>query len=359
MFRTCILIMVFLVCPRALGQAVPHVLPIKGTCGVDVLGNPIWKSGIGGLVCKQKAGLATSIKFKLPPTRGKFRAVNCDRELTDNGNPDDFNTILDSSGSLFWRKQWVRQDTTPIFTTKPLQPDDNDCPMAVSLSAEDTGIQKAVFMYHIIPASGDDLTLKVKMKCASEWSDVDGMGMCRALSGSQVNFKIPVIKDKAVINIVGAACDEFQKLVIKPEDVVKEGGLSYVPAAVDLRIGACPLQIQVKTVGAGAIVEQNAKVLLIGHPRERDELDSPVITGDSKRINVAKPINAGVMALEVYRGGKIAWRSPKYTEDRFISGTDIDLKDATVCATAYNTSSSMSYSCFDTKLLKEVPYGFE
>lgn len=320
----------------SLAFANSYNLPIQAQC------NGQWNYAAGSFVCNQDANQTTQFKVKIPPTKGQIRVVNCNGDITADGNPDDFNTVTWKTGWWFWRRTHIIYAETPIITLPTNIA--NECAIVVSVTGENTGTQNAVLLYHTDPKLNDFMAYK----CGeSDWLPTQkGVGSCHKLTGAIFSVKIPV-SEPSVVNLKG--CNLQKKIPVdKASNVIEE---------VVIQQDSCVLDVQKVTTSK----DERSRFLLIGKDRTLQELDSPTMIAEGTSRRVIKPLSASLILTEYYINNSITWRVVKI-DDNYLLKPDDDGWDANniTCHTAYfNTTGSISRSCYNMRTLQEVPQIFK
>jgi len=325
-------------------------LPTKFLC------NGKWNHNLGGGICHDTLASSAKVKIKIPPTKGQFRAVNCERELTKDGNPDDFNTATWKSGWWLWQKTIILPSKTPEISF-PLENQDN-CPISMSLAAMKTGVQSAIVLYE----KKKEYANFLDYSCANgEWIPVgkevpgasgNGTGFCRVLEKSSVRLRLNAT---GITEIVSSTC----QLTAKDEDT-KVGTI----IRFEIPSGLCIIDVSNQTLAK----YQRARIVVYGLRRDKREIDNPTQFADGTKKRVVRPIGTDFMHSEIYSNGVRVWSSGERTDDVYHLDPAVDngegLKAYTAsqvaCHTAYSaTYESVSGSCYNLMSNTEVPYMFE
>ena len=320
-----------------IAQGVTFSLPVKAACNGENI------TFVGGYICNQKVLTPLRIKVKLPPTKGRIRIADCNRDLTQDGNPDDFNSETWSTGFWFWRHHRILATDTPeIFLYPPV---DDNCPLEIGTYAEDAGEQAAV-MFYVRKGYKDFL----RFRCAGQpfTYTENGVAICKGLSGANIEFKSDLPGEPYIINIKGCGIQAEYKT-------------TYFTVKMPGKI--CTLDVQLVT----ETKDWRTRFFVMGQDRSLAEIDSPSMIRDGQLRRVFKPLNASVMSTEIYHNGVILWKSEPHREDSYHLDSKVDTKKglnywpegALACHTAYSEKTdSMSESCYDVNKSTKVPYVF-
>lgn len=344
-------------------------LPIKVWC------NDEWSISEGVFLCNQVTNKPLLLKIKIPPTKGSFRVVNCNRDLTVDGNPDDFDSQIWKSG---W---WIFSKVVRVFAETPQiivpleEMRKSDCPIVVSEYAEYAGGHNAV----LLNVEDKRLADFLEYSCAGKpfistgsTRGVSGLGLgvCRGLVGAEVLVRLKAKENTAVV-ISGSKCEIFEQYRLKV-------GESF-SVRFDLSKGVCPV-----TVEAMALKKTVRSVFLfVGIPRENYMIDSPLLVKDGNMRRAILPISASMLSVEIYKGEKIVWRSGRkdasfsfndnsnsgsgssssteggWSDRGEVESVSADFSGLVGCLTGYSRdSNSMSGACYDLSTMKELSYFF-
>lgn len=331
-------------------------LPTKFFC------NGEWHYNLGGGICHDEEAFQAKVKIKIPPTKGQFRAVNCERELTKDGNPDDFNTAVWKTGWWLWQKTVILPSETPEVRF-PLDRTDN-CPISMSLAALKTGVQSSIVFYEKNKeVDGKDFNYGyfADYSCAkSDWvpmtgknpgSSGVGVGFCRALTDATLKFRI---NKPGITEVIGSQCEIIAKL-----DSNTAGEIITVKVPKDF----CVIDLSNQNLEGF----ERARFFVIGVKRDKREIDSPTQFKDGDKRRVVKPIGTDFIHTEIYEDGKRVWSSGEREDNTYHLDPTIDNKsgyntwqpNTFACHTAYNAQyDSVSGSCYNLKTNEEVPYFF-
>ena len=329
----------------SLAEARSYDLAVQAMC------NGQWEQARGIFVCNQKALQQARIKLKIPPTRGQMRVVDCNKDLTADGNPDDFNTQIWKSGWWVFAKSVIIPSDTPEIALPTTYPASNDCIIVASVVGIDAGVQNAVFLYQ----SDKFLVDMFDYSCAGNdfLKTVNGVGKCKALEGSSFTIRVTPPANIGTVNIEGSLCGIRDKITFVSKD----------PITISIKVpkNVCPVDVQMVTKDK----DMRSRFILAGEDRKRIGLDNPLMIqdGDGKRIFM--PITGTVMSTEFYYQDKVVWRSGFRKDDSYRLVPDKDSwtsgwPDGTVaCHSAWSTVNAFSGSCWDLKTNREIPYYFK
>lgn len=328
---------------------------------LQVFCNNQWMQSRGAFVCQQAEPSIVRVKVKIPLTKGQFSARDCDGEITEDGNVDDFNTETVKEGVLWWARKRVIYSRTPEFQFKRgLQ--HNNCAVALGLAAEKAGVQQAL----IVVNTGKVNPLHIRYTCgqknystleASPYSNGPGTGACIAFSDAEFKSRVYVEEQFGILNIVSSSCLVAKKIVygkgrIEPE--IDDQGRKYLTFNHRLKYGACPTTFELKD---GMLPAKSANILMIGNDRQGTGLDTPTLIKLSEgSYKVIKPLTSTMVFVELYKNQDFVWRSD-------VKELDFDFswdksKPALACVSAYSSANAMEGSCYELPSMKEVPYTF-
>jgi hypothetical protein len=318
----------------SLAEAKSYDLAVQAMC------NGKWEQANGVFVCNQKVLQQARIKLKIPPTRGQIRVVDCNKDLTADGNPDDFNTQIWRTGWWIFAKSVIVPSETPEIILPTTYPSSNDCAIVASVIGIDSGAHDAVFLYQ----SDTSLVDIFDYSCAGDayLKTVNGMGKCRALEGASLTIKITPPSDAGVLNIVGDLCGIKYKIPYQTNNEIIQ--------TIQIPRDVCPLDVQIVTKDK----DLRSRFILVGKDRKKIAIDNPLMIQDGGKKRVFLPTNATVMSSEIYYQDKVTWRSGPRKEDSY----EIGNADGIVCHSAWSLA-SFSGSCWDFKTNQEVPYYFK
>ena len=342
--RLAILSLVSVVATQAIAES--YDLPIEASCGGRTT------QSTGGFVCAYNKALTfteRTLKVKIPPTRGQIRIIDCEQELTEDGNPDDFNHQIEKSGWWLWKKTVRVLSETPSFKL-PLK-DYKDCPVVISVAGEDAGVQVAAIVFEPKALYNP---WNIDYRCGQTDATVNGsVGICKAFEGAIVTFESNM-KDRE-FHAIGTACG------VNAES--QNGRLQFaMPEGVCL--------VDMGRLSADGETTWRTRFLFLGQDRAARKLDNPTMVFQRGGVRVYKPQGARIISSEIYLKDKIIWRSGSRNDDSYFLAPDKDNSGkykesgkwpdgSIVCHTAYtNEFDSMSGSCYDIKSHREVPYFF-
>lgn len=329
----------------------------------EVLCDDVLVSAQGGLICPTTAaGSRLSLKVKIPPTRGQLRVLDCEQELTADGNPDDFNTVIEKTGWWLWRKTVRKLDATPVFPL-PIK-DYTDCPVVISVTGEDAGVQTAALVLEPRAVTQSNVWRDfLHFSCDGDMRPTSkGVGFCRGFEGARVRVRLNEAPKSGKFFLVGTSCGINQVLDF---DLIRSGP-SPLQVEFTMPEGICLLDAGLASEGK----KTKSRVMLVGEDRGARKLDNPVMVLDGKDRRVYKPQGAKMVATEIYLGQQILWRSGVRKDESFVIRPGEDNGDAykssgkwpqdsVSCHTAYtDVFDSMSGSCYDLNTMREVPYFF-
>ena len=333
---------------------VPFLLPFQALCGVLASGQPAWFPSSGLFVCAQPEGVG-EVRVKLPPSRGQFRVLDCEQDLTPDGTPDDFNRNSAIRSFLFFRFARVFPNESFNFRF-PRTASQNACPVVLSTAGEDSGTQKAIVDY-FTPAG---TTLEVRYACrgkthstytGSPWSSGFGAGGCVTLEGAQAALQVSVPAPRGTLKVVSKACGLTAQQTFGPADLVFKDLRAWVSFPWSVPEGLCPMSIEVT-----AETTTQAQIIFVGHSRDRAEIDTPRLVQDGDRRRIIAPLFSTAFDAHVLVGDKAIWRSQSESRNPAIPR---DLPTgAKICAAAWGRENSVSTACFEANNGKEVPYDF-
>lgn len=325
-------------------------LPVQISCGEQ--------GGFfhGAAVCSIPWGSPVRLKVKTPPTRGQLRVVDCDQVLTKDGNPDDFNMVIDKVGFWLWQRRVIRIDSPPEFVF-PLR-NFNDCPAVVSVAGQNAGVQSAIILIdHRFHTSKPTLHDYLTFSCSGPFEKTSGgLGVCKGLEGGRFSVKPTVPQPSGTMFLVGSSCG-----ITRTMDLSKDK-----EAEVYLPNGSCILDV-------GMVVDQKkykSRFLLIGEDRTARKIDSPIMIKERDGRRVYRPQGANMTSTEIYHEGGVLWRSGVRDQDSYTIDPDKDNAEpykskgiwprgAIACHTAYAEDiDSIGGSCYDLNTLVEKPYFF-
>lgn len=316
-------------------------LPIKTKC------NEQWTVSQGVFLCNQKQSQSLFLKIKIPPTKGSFRVVNCNRDLTNDGNPDDFDSQIWKEG---W---WIFSRTVRVFAETPQitvpveETRKDDCPIVITQYADYAGGHSAVLYSAEDKRLADILEYSCAGRAFIPTGGVSGAGMgsCRAITGAELQIRF-IAKEPTVLILSGSKCHVFEKHELKAQ----EQSLSKIKVSK----GVCPVTVEAKSLNS----VQRSVFMVVGYPREEFSIDSPFLFAEGSKRRAVCPMTATMLSVEVYNGEKIIWRSGR-KESTFEFETKDFPANSIACLTAYaEDSNSMSGSCFELGSMKELPYNF-
>lgn len=313
-----------------LTSATKFNLPVEVVCN----GKPL--RGMGGVICAQ-AEPPSSLKVKLPPTRGQLRVTDCDQDLTLDGNPDDFNTQIERQG---W---WIFARTVRVLSETPTFPlprkSYDDCGLTVSVVGENTGVQTADVIFDTRVQGAFAV-----MTCGGVVSKVDKVGVCRALEGARLEFGTS--EQKGTMVVIGSSCRVSSQIDLSARRSV----------ALQVPEGRCVIDLG----WVNGQVQQRSRVLVLGQSRESRELDNPLMVRDGDKRRVYKPIGASLTSTEIYQEDKVLWRSGSRDDDSYSFEDKGWPPGSIACHTSYSQAlQSISGSCYNLDSDKEVPYFFK
>jgi len=323
-----------------------------------------WYNAKGLIVCKEKALAYPTLKFKLPPVPGKLRVVDCERELTEDGNPDDFNTVEWKQGWWIFARRIIRLTDTPEVRLGFRNANLTNCPVVSSISGVGTGTQSGVMVFDIKSNRGNKMMYSCGRQSPfhkfGDTTDLvvgdgvfSGIGACQVLSGNKVRLAwdkslLPASLSIAAINCGIADMRNFQ--------VGEEPFYN-----ITVQKGICAYDMSLVTTEGVT----RYRLITLGDSGGRSELDNPVVVfQDRRKIRVIKPLGADLYNTEIYRGDKIVWKSEQRDSKSFHidKEDDVDWQNGDrVCTTAYRDSDgSMGRSCYvvENTVLKQVDYDF-
>lgn len=319
-------------------------LPILSTCGNASV------FAMGALICTQPTQNA-SVKIKVPPTDGQFRAVDCQKDLTEDGTPDDFNFEKFRKGFWLWRKTLVKISETPSFSFSNPR---NNCPVIVSVASRDTGTQQAAIFFQ------SNLSLDFQYECngvtkESYLTDPNRVGSfagyCRSFVGTEHKVRVKPFNQRWVLNAVGPSCNFLFKASwditgAKPE------------FTVPVKDGFCPISFELKELVNEKIQIKKGFFVSEGQPSSYKPIDSANFVKDDGQIKIIPPMFANLMWANAITSGQVVWQGDKnngvieVSSDRFLMNTKL-------CAASYsNELGSESFECVDPQSMKRVPYEF-
>lgn len=280
----------------------------------------------GGIICAQDPALASSMKIKIPPTRGQLRVTDCDKDLTVDGNPDDFNTVTYREGFWIFGREVRKLSNTPGF---PLPAKNRkDCAIAAAVFGDEAGLQVAAIIQE--PKTLDHIA---DLPCQEAST---GLYTCKGLAGSRLAVK-PL--SAGTLIVLGSGCGINLRSTSSVDIVIPEG--------------ACVVSMSLVT----AKQTLSSRMLLLGAAREKRELDSPIVLKDGDEVRVIKPLSATAMTSEVYQGETIIWRSGQKKDDSY--KMDMPANGTIMCHTAWSQElNSVSGICYNSGTFTEVPYQF-
>lgn len=297
----------------------------------------------GAYICAQKE-VPRFLRVKIPPTKGQLRAVDCNEDLTDDKNPDDFNMKIERDGWWIFSRAVRVLDSTPRFNIPARSY--NDCAIFVSVAGEKTGVQSALIVYDD-RMSGTFL----EMVCGSQavYAPVNKVASCQALEGARLAFRY---KPKVGVGLAHASgCGLTQRL-----DLTKE-------QTFEVRVPPGHCEIDFAWVTADK--SEKTRVLVVGDKRESRELDSPLMVKEGNGYRVYKPNSATIISTEVYDGERVVFRSgvrdnESYSLTPGSDGPNPWPASGVACHTAYSdTLNSMSSVCYQVSTMRETPYVFK
>lgn len=228
-------------------------LPIKVLC------DGAWQIAFGASLCSTPV---EAIKVKIPPTQGIIRVMDCNRDLTKDGNPDEFNQQTWKEGWwIFSREKRVLTDTPMI----PLRNADPSCPIVVSLAESSSAAHSAVIAWHDATQPG----LFGSLFCGGEPVEiVNGTAVCKARPGTKLRVNIAgndAGKGKSIYNFAGCGVKAKRRV---PDEL----------AVVELSTPAKPCQMLVTGhwLQDSTMVEHAARILYVPSlPEGARGIDSP------------------------------------------------------------------------------------
>lgn len=290
----------------------------------------------GASVCS--SGDSIDLKIKIPPVRGQLRVMDCNKDLTNSGTPNDFNTITWRTGFWLWQRKIIQLSNTPLITIKAPQ---KNCPITVSVTGEETGTQNAV----ILNEPRDSFQDFSQLSCAGDEFKPTRQGLASCIGLSGANFKIKVSPEpltKYIVDVVG--CGYQEKLTSQ----------TFVG---QLKDRACVMDTMITYMSEKNPVIMKSRFLMVGRDRAMQELDKPIIVRDADKLRTFKPLGASIYSMEVYLNGQILWRSGPRTDETFWATEQPT--NSKLCVSAYSKSGAFSGACFDSKSLVELPYEFQ
>lgn len=354
-------------------QAISYDLPIDVSCGDGTI------SGVGAIICPSLPEGVIRLKVKVPPTKGQMRILDCEQELTADGNPDDFNMQIEKKGWWLWRKTVRILDKTPEVWLP--NKDYTDCPIIVSVTGEGAGVHTAAIVYE--PRKRHDF---VNLECSGgEVHRNQGTGTCRTFEGARIRFSLTPdaeMAGKSHLFVVGTGCGINEKRSLE----------NFTPIEIDMPRGLCIVDVGMVVDGARFIREAGvsftvpewppvrtltdkdlklkSRFLLIGEDRSARKLDNPVMVREKDSVRVYKPQGATMVATEIYLKERVLWRSGVRKDESYVLRPSEDNGEqyrssgkwpsgTVACHTAYTDKfNSMSTSCYDLNTLREMPYFF-
>lgn len=347
-FRYLLLLLMFTSCVSARSQGFEGLydLPLKIEC------NGKTHLSFGGFICSKDKSESSMMQFKIPPTRGVYRVMNCNRDLTRDETPDDFDTQI-------WRKGfWIFGRTVRKYAQTPKIeiPFDvlrrNGCPISITMFAEKAGSHQAT----VIVESDDRFENFAEYSCKgkgylgfgtiTEGSSGRGVAFCRGLVGSDFRLRY-YAKEAAILNIAGSSCG------IAENHKIQSGEVRDV--LIPLRKGSCPLIFEL-------ILDEKriyrSMALLIGESRKAYSIDTPFLVPDGDQRKVIVPLFTSMVSMEIYNKGKIIWRSGARKSSFTVNNSEFP-KGSIGCITAYSEKkNSQQGACFDIHSVKELSYDF-
>lgn len=319
-------------------------LPVLASCGSALT------FAMGTLICTQPTE-NPSIKIKVPPTDGQFRAVDCQKDLTEDGTPDDFNFEKFRRGFWLWRKNLVKISETPAFAIGSVR---NNCPVIISLASRDTGTQQAAIFFQ----SG--LSLDFQYECngivrESYLKDPNRVGSfagyCRSFVGTEHKVRVKPFNQRWVLNASGPSCNflfkaSWDKVGAKPE------------FTVPVKDGFCPIFFELKEMVDDKIQIKKGFFVSEGQPSDYKPIDSANFVKDGDTIKIIPPMFANLMWADAINAGQIVWQGDKNNGVIEVNSGKF-LMNTKLCASSYsNEFSSASFECIDPQSMKRVPYEF-
>lgn len=358
-----ILLSIFLLCAlpaygaNFLGAV--YNLPFKAECQ----GQLHYTNGM--FVCSTAKEFNPAVSVHLPPTKGRMRIRDCNRDLTEDGNPDDFNTLTWNTGWFIFSKKNTKYTGNPTIKVGLRTQIDNDCPVFLSVVGENTGVQSGVLFLNI----NNKLENFAEYQCGpGPWSNMSkpttkgypnavsegGLGVCSAFEGARVSIRLPNSPKIGVLRLIGNSCG------ILKEYKFTEGWNDIF--TFDLPQGPCVLNIQLIT---GDV--KLAKLYLLGNQITKSEIDSPTMIKDGTSLRVFKPLGASIVMTQIYDlNGNAVFRSGPRTEDNYKvdpgnlgAGITKWASKLKVCHSAFSEeSNSMGNICYDLDTMTIIPFTF-
>jgi hypothetical protein len=311
----------------------------------------------GVAACSLPWGSLMKLKIKIPPTRGQLRVVDCDQVLTNGGNPDDFNMIIEASGFWLWQRRVIRLDNPPEFVF-PLR-NFNDCPIVVSVAGEKAGIQTGIILadhrFHEKPPQLHDY---LKFSCAGPIQETSGgLAVCKGLEGSRFFVSLKQPEKEGTMFLVGTGCGITRTVNLAESNT----------AEIFLPSGSCVLDV-------GVVVRQmklKTRFMLLGIERTIRKIDDPVMSQEGSNRRVYMPQGANLASTEIYFGNTVLWRSGIRMDSSYVIRPNADNGEpyrsqdkwpdgAIACNTAYAEDiDSVSGTCYDLRTMVEKPYTFK
>jgi len=284
-------------------------LPLSGYCNGEFFANSLY-------ACNTKEPV--KVEVHIPPVEGKIRGVNCNREITQGGNPDDFHISEERKGFLFWKHTYIRVTENPFYTLAPTP----TCPTILTTISKELGVDSgALFMYNL-----RDLPPDTEYSCAGETRVTkDGVGYCTLLRGAEFTIPAPRDDEMREFYAVSHSCG------INKKDNSEELVLSLDHP------GFCSLAVMYSSLEAMYEYRFAFRVL----PRDSVGIDDTSVERKGGSFEVRAPLDSKVLQVEHWEGGKLIRRSPQIKDKKF--STPISEKTC-FFAYGYNTSSHICYN---------------
>lgn len=319
-------------------------MPYKMKCAGE------WHTVNGLIVCKEKALAYPKIKYKLPPVPGKLRVVDCERELTADGNPDDFNTVEWMQGWWIFARRIIRLTETPEVTLGFRNSNLTNCPVVSSISGVGTGTQTGVMVFDIKSNRSKELLYRCGRQGDPHMfgdttslvvgdGENSGIGACQVLSGNKIRVTWDRNLHPAVLNVAAISCGIADQKNYLKEDLPGHD--------ITVQHGICVYDMSLVTSSG----TKKVRLVTLGDSGGRSELDNPVVVRqDGRKFRVVKPLGADIYNTEIYRGNRVIWRSEKRDSKSFHIDREDDVKweeGDLICTTAYrDADGSMGKSCY-------------